>query len=283
MLAFRLAITLQNFALAWHYSADSQRPPDSRLSLPQKIALFFGEFYATLLCSSWYMAFKPFTTRDNQADSGLPVLLVHGWGCNSGYWCRFSGVLQAAGIRHFAIDLEPILGPIDGYVPQLAARIDAILAASGAPQVIIVAHSMGGLVTRAYLRAHGSSKLAHAITLGSPHHGTGLANFGMGDNSRQMRFQPAHGASPWLRQLDASETPATRALLSSVWSRDDNIISPQESSQLEHAHNLVLHGMGHVALALHALVQAELLRLVQQQRAAHAGHNASAGSVARAI
>jgi pimeloyl-ACP methyl ester carboxylesterase len=55
---------------------------------------------------------------------------------------------------------------------QLADRIDEILQATGAPQVNIVAHSQGGLVTRAALdRQQTVDKVNRAVTLGTPYLG----------------------------------------------------------------------------------------------------------------
>ena len=71
---------------------------------------------------------------------------------------------------------------------------------------MIVAHSMGGLVARAYLRRHGGAQVARVITLGTPHHGTALANLAPGSNARQMS-RPGGQPNAWLAQLAASETP----------------------------------------------------------------------------
>ena len=53
---------------------------------------------------------------------GLPVLLLHGYGCNSGYWTQLTPLLDAAGISHATLDLEPITADIDDYVPLVRAR-----------------------------------------------------------------------------------------------------------------------------------------------------------------
>ena len=112
--------------------------------------------------------------------------------------------------------------------------VETLCAAAGAPKLVIVAHSMGGLVARAWLRKHGGARLARVITLGTPHHGTCLASFGVGRNAAQMRRAgPADGLeSEWLRALAAGESAATRALVTSIYTHHDNIISPQTSSFL---------------------------------------------------
>ncbi len=48
-------------------------------------------------------------------------------------------------------------------------RIGDIEAATGASQVVLVGHSMGGLVARAYLRRYGGAKVRRLITIGTPH------------------------------------------------------------------------------------------------------------------
>jgi pimeloyl-ACP methyl ester carboxylesterase len=37
-----------------------------------------------------------------------PVLLLHGYGCNSGYWAHLAPRLDAARISHASVDLEPV-------------------------------------------------------------------------------------------------------------------------------------------------------------------------------
>jgi triacylglycerol lipase len=248
----RLAINANNFRIARRYR--SPTPADMVLSVPQAIGMFAAEFAASMMSSSWTMPFHFFGTRIAASHQGLPVLLIHGYGCNSGYWHSLSKRLLDAGISHHAVDLEPVFGSIDDYAPAIAAAVEHLRRTAGSEQVVIVAHSMGGLAARAYLRAHGAPRIAKVITLGSPHRGTGLANFARGENSLQMRWN-GETPSDWLKALEASETPAVRSLFVSLYSHHDNIISPQISSHLPGAVNIALHGIGHVALGSHPTVQ----------------------------
>jgi triacylglycerol lipase len=129
---------------------------------------------------------------------------------------------------------------------------------TGHQQIVIVAHSMGGLAARAYLRSHGTRRIAKVITLGTPHHGTALARFGFGANTVQMRWTVVEQealCSPWLRMLTTAEGEGVYRLFVSIFSHHDNIVSPQTSAYLTGAKNIGLHGIGHVALAFHPLVQ----------------------------
>ena len=256
LLAVRTLIVARNF---WQSRRlGSPVPEQYQLGAGGAARLFFGELRATLRSSSWDMLRPRLHAADNVAGQGLPVLLVHGYVCNRGYWTQLSRQLARAGIAHDGVDLEPIGADIEDFVPQVEQAIEALCARTGSDRVIIVAHSMGGLVARAWLRRYGAARVARILTIGTPHHGTALANLAAGTNARQMsRIDDA--PSGWLAQLAASETPALRALITSMYSHHDNIVAPQASAQLPGARNLAFGGIGHVALASDARVLRQLL------------------------
>jgi pimeloyl-ACP methyl ester carboxylesterase len=251
--ALRLAINLNNFAVAARFA--SATPDGFRLGPRARLRLVAEEFCASMLLSNWRMARASAATRIYPDSERPPVLLLHGYGCNSAYWTHLTPLLDAARISHATVDLEPVVAAIDDYVPAVERAVESLCAATGAPQVTIVAHSMGGLVARAWMRAHGHARLARLVTLGTPHHGTALARLGLGENAVQMR----QGAR-WLRLLADSEDAATRALVTSIYTHHDNIVSPQTSSVLPGARNIEFGGIGHVALGANPRVLAEVMR-----------------------
>lgn len=260
VVCMRALITANNFRLASRFRGDAPHEP---IGWRRGLRLFAQEFRATMESSSWSMPFCRIAGRPVDLGSRLPVLLIHGYGCNSGYWWRFSRSLREAAISFHAVDLEPVLGSIDGYVPQVDAAIDALRAATGRDRVVIVAHSMGGLVACAWVRRHAdkAQRVAALITLGTPHDGTGLAQFGIGENSRQMRRVAGSAdtcCSDWLAALQAHGVHRHTALVS-IYSQHDNIIAPAESSHVQGAKNIALPAVGHVALASDPTVTACLL------------------------
>lgn len=254
VLLVRFIITANNFIMMSRFS--SATPEQFHLGWRARAGLLAEEFVSTMLHSSWFMARAAGCERIYPNSSAIPLLLLHGYGCNSGYWTQLMTRLDAQCISHAALDLEPVMGDIDDYVPLVARACEALCAKTNAEQVIIVAHSMGGLVARAYLRDHGATRVAHVFTLGTPHHGTRMANFGIGSNAAQMRRTPGADApeSAWLQQLSATETPERRALITSIFTHHDNIVAPQTSSQLPGARNIEMGGVGHVALGRNARV-----------------------------
>lgn len=256
LLAVRALIVARNF---WESRRlGSPVPAQHQLGVRGVARLFLGELRATLWTSSWGMLRPRLHAADTITGQCLPVLLVHGYVCNRGYWTQLSRQLARAGIAHDAVDLEPIVADIEDFVPQVEQAITRLCARTGSGQVILVAHSMGGLVARAWLRHYGAARVARIITIGTPHHGTELANLAAGTNARQM--SRINGTpSGWLAQLAASETPETRALITSMYSHHDNIVAPQSSAQLPGARNLAFGGIGHVALASDVRVLRQLL------------------------
>jgi triacylglycerol esterase/lipase EstA (alpha/beta hydrolase family) len=142
----------------------------------------------------------------------------------------------------YALSYGPPLASIERFAAQAAAKIDAMLAATGATQVVIVGHSMGGLVARAYLRRWGAAKVRRVITVGTPHQGSVLAHVFPGRSLAEMR-----PGNPWLEELGRA-TAAAGPPIVSLWSWHDSMVAPQASSVLERAENVALMGIGHNAL-----------------------------------
>lgn len=242
----RLGIVTNNFVMCWWFSGKELSP----MAWHRWLRMLLREYWASLTTSSWTMPFPGRAADDFKAGTSLPVLLLHGYGCNSGYWKSMHEALRRAGIAHASVDLEPVFADMQLYQERVDYAVRELSARSGSARIVIVAHSMGGLVARVYLRLHGTERIARLITLGTPHHGTVLAHFSPGDNCKQMRRSDCKTRScGWLEGLAASETAATRKLITSIYSRHDNIIVPPSSSMLEGAENIAFDGIGHVELA----------------------------------
>lgn len=182
------------------------------------------------------------------------VLLVHGFVCNRGLWNGWMARLREAGVPHVAVNLEPVYASLDEYAGILEAAVHRLEVATGLPPVV-VAHSMGGLVTRRWLADTGLARVHHVITLGTPHHGTELARWALSINARQMRRD-----SRWLQTLREREPGETARRFTCFHSHCDNIVFPALTATLPGADNRHLPGVAHVQMADHpepfrALVQ----------------------------
>ncbi|HWP10239.1 MAG TPA: alpha/beta fold hydrolase [Ramlibacter sp.] len=208
---------------------------------------------------------QPFRWREVpdqlETSSALPArrgaVFIHGFVCNRGFWTPWLKEMRARGHSFVAVNLEPVFGSIDEYVPIVEHAVRRITEATGMAPVL-VCHSMGGLAARAWLRAMSADeRVHHVITIGSPHHGTWLGRFSRMTNGRQMRLQ-----SQWLRQLERGCGPQRNANFTCWYSNCDNIAFPASTGSLEGADNRLVRGAAHVDLGFHHQVMAESLALI---------------------
>ena len=236
MLAVRAAIV----AVTWAYARRYQSPAPM-LSTLQRMRMVLGEYLAFLLGFIVVMPFERlWMPADRLRPCARPLILVHGYACSRGVWWRLRRDLEAAGHTVASVSLYPPYASIGRLVPQLNQRIEEVCRATGAEHVVLIGHSMGGLVCRSYLARHGKSRVERLITLASPHTGTELARIGIGRNAREM--EPG---SLWLHDL-ATENVSVPCV--SIRTPHDNFVMPQDNQRLPGALDVELAGIGHLAM-----------------------------------
>lgn len=254
LLGARLGFTVATWCFAWVFRSPSPRLP------PWRVATMWCAEYAA--CVALFVLILPFARqwlgadRQHPAGGRPPLLLIHGYGCSRGVWWWLRRRLESAGWQVATLDLEPPLAGIDSYAEPIARRVDALLAETGAPRVVLVGHSMGGLAARAYLRRFGGARVERLVTLGTPHAGSVLARLGPGRNARQM--EPG---SAWLQALALSAPPVETV---SIYSRHDNYVMPQDSMVLPGAACRPVDGVGHLAMLFSPRVASELLAALEK-------------------
>jgi triacylglycerol lipase len=254
-LAARLGVVAASFALAQPFRG---RPESTSANLPDKVRVFCIEFSCfTLLFTllqpleRWLMRGRMIAAIDPRSP---PVLMIPGIYCNAGIWWWMRRRLSKFGLRTIAVNLEPLLASIDDLAQQLAEHIEKACADNGADRVILLGHSMGGLVARTYLRRFGAgARVAKVITLATPHHGSELARLAFGACGKQLR-----PGNAWLAGLNESERGASCVPLVSLFTWQDNFVSPQDSPMLANATNIALTGLGHLSLLFSAAVAQHL-------------------------
>lgn len=252
---------LHAFVLAIEFMALSRIDPGAGIPRPDARALigaWWGEVWTGFRVFCWRQPFRSEVIADALPEGTdprrRPVLLVHGFVCNRGLWNPWMQQLSAAGVPYVAVNLEPVFGSIDAYVPTIETAIRQI-EARVSHKPLIVAHSMGGLAVRAWMATCGGDARVHSVvTIGSPHAGTRLADAGVSRNARQMRR-----GSGWLNALREQETAQRRALFTCYYSHCDNIVVPASTAALGGADNRHVPGVAHVHLAFQPQVFADVL------------------------
>ena len=256
----RVVITLLSFVLSEIFR--SPRSESMRIGVRGWLRLIYAE-----LCAMFRVFFvlHPLEPWINKADPGFaqedntPVILVHGFFSNGGFWWEMKRFLSRNGVRSvYTINLEPPFGDINQLARQLAKRISAICENTGKPRVILVAHSMGGLVCRAYLqRYEGDRYTDMLVTLGTPNAGTVHARLLPVPNLCQIR-----PGNDWLTELNRLQGAATTVPTVCIYSSHDNIIVPQDSGALIGAANKPIRGIGHLEMAFSSAIQQLVLEVL---------------------
>jgi pimeloyl-ACP methyl ester carboxylesterase len=241
------------FILAWVYRA--RRPRDARIGVGATLRLVWYEYW-TLGAAPFRMLFYRSLVRQPKARRAeLPLLLVHGVLCNAGVWAHMAPRLKAAGVGPvYPISYGPPLSSIELFAEQMHARIERICRATGAAQLVVVTHSMGGLVALAYIRRYGGARIRRLVTIAGPFKGSVHARGFFGTSLAQLRPNNA-----WLRALDP-RAPRDGPPVVSIWSWHDSMVAPQTSSILPGARNEALVGIGHNALLRDPEVLARVVR-----------------------
>jgi triacylglycerol lipase len=257
LLAVRIAALLLSFGFAFRNVEKSQEQ-----SLGAWVKTFFREFFATLLAFTFLIPFRFFFAPRRQANQTKPetvVLLVHGLLSNSGVWWLFGRRLQKALAGQFkclsvdSIDLGAPFASLDNNVEVLDRRIK-MLRDNKNVEIILIGHSMGGLVCRAWLSANEGVHIRRLITIGTPHQGSQCANLLSATNLKQMR-----PASAWLQKLPAEPTIKTTA----IYSVHDNLVIPFTSGFSNNFDSVQLAQTGHLGLLFDKRVIASVNILIR--------------------
>jgi hypothetical protein len=178
-----------------------------------------------------------------------PVLLVPGYGGATGSLESLAGRLTAAGRDATVV---PLPGNGTGDLRDATDALDR--AATAALDRTGVADGDPGVVRR-------------VLTLGSPHHGTSLAEIAghLPPSQCPVACQQLSAASDLLRELNAGDETPDGPTWVSIWTTQDTTVTPPDSAQLEGAVNLTVQSVcpdaqvGHDDLPSSPLVQAMVL------------------------
>lgn len=207
---------------------------------------------------------RPFAAAP-MPDRTPVIVLIHGFFCNAGVWRGFARRLRKRGFRRIhAVNLDPLYRDHARSLALLDQQLQRILLAEGCESVVLIGHSMGGLLARMY-RARHPERVPLAIAIGAPHRGTAGAAWGGGGGERG----PPSPRTRWLQQFN-SEFPLDTGLFN-ICTMTDNIVWPQRNAQLDTADELKLTGYGHLHLLGAPAVIENVVQRLKLQSTASAG------------
>jgi pimeloyl-ACP methyl ester carboxylesterase len=166
--------------------------------------------------------------KRTESDGYPPLVFVHGWGGSRADFIPLSFYLRYYGRRRM---FGPNFGfgdSIESRVEQLGRYLKEVIDAHEDEQIEIVAHSMGGVVTRLAIAEYGLEKrIKTLVTLGTPHGGSRAAN-GAWPSQVVRDLRPDSWLIQRLRHL-----PLPKNIRGySLWSRNDLLITPATAAIL---------------------------------------------------
>jgi triacylglycerol esterase/lipase EstA (alpha/beta hydrolase family) len=184
--------------------------------------------------------------RPAAQDEPGPVLLVSGYGGSTRSLLPMRSALHRAG--RDVVVVPPVgggTGDITVQAEALERRAEAAMQRYGAASVDVVGYSAGGVVARSWVRDHGGASTGRRVmSVGSPQHGTTVAELAVGLAGRcPTACEQLAPDSTLLRSLNAhDETPQGPSFVS-VWSTSDDVVVPASSARLRGALDLTVQSV----------------------------------------
>jgi triacylglycerol lipase len=219
-------------------------------------------------------------TTPDAGDTALPILFVHGNGDSSALWITTLWRFESNGYpreRLFTIDYpnptarddnavaQPSRSGTDEQRAQLAAKVDEVLAQTGAAKLVLVGNSRGANSIRNFVKHGGSAKVASVLPGGGVNHGV----FNTPGNNSEF-----NGAGRFLQELNAgSEVVPGVAFMTIRSDTLDKYAQPllasgapsnisYDAPELHGATNVVLDGIDHRETAFSPRAFAEMFRFI---------------------
>lgn len=253
---FSLPFVVLTYAFFWYETVNGPHGAAlARLSKGREVwwvfrGIFTGSLAVALVLVTFPLGWLGRRSRCSETQgSHPPVLLIHGLYHNAGAWLFYRRWLKRAG--YFCVDTFQYSSwgtSFDELTGDLVGVIDGLYVRCGKP-VILIGHSLGGLLARACAQDPSSrGKIGALVTLGSPHQGSKLAALALGGLGRSLIHR-----GPLIAAMERRTTPPFLPRLAVV-SPVDNMVLPNEAMRVsgeewEYHHTPPI---SHVSMLYHA-------------------------------
>ncbi len=189
--------------------------------------------------------------------SGRPILLVHGYINHGSVWTLFKRRLEALQFGPiYTINLGHPFRSISSYAEIVKAKAEEIAKVTGRKDLVLIGHSMGGLVSALYAAKLSSpNTVTDVITIGSPLNGTPIAYLGLGPNAKEMR--PRSNLLKEMREVMANRKDIRFFHLAT---KSDQLVIPGSSAIFPENQHFLFEDLGHASLLYSKRAQAQIAK-----------------------
>lgn len=184
------------------------------------------------------------TLPASAAPERNPVVFVHGWIGADWNWTLYQSWFSDDGWNQlYAWQYDWSQSNVDTAY-QLRDKVNAVLAETGADQVDLVTHSMGGLSSRYYIKFLGGMwQVDDWVSIAGPNHGTNAAYGCWTTSCYEMRYE-----SDFLTKLNAGDETPGWVEYGTFRSWCDEIVNPDSSTIVDGAYNTTIGCWEHAAI-----------------------------------
>lgn len=249
------------FSIALYEALNLPETRHTRLTgtgLVQALVGFAVEIGGVLvMLLAWPLGLLPWSAPGRARPGDRPpVIFVPGWWMNRACLYVLRSRLRRDGWRHtVGFNYRTAYGDIRVAAEELRDVIERTCQATGSDRVVLIGHSMGGLVCRAYLKHHeGLRRVASVVTLGTPHQGSKLCALSLDPMAQDMRPESA-----FLEELATDDPIPGAADFTAIYSSFDHLVVPAAHAYYAGVGNILVEGVGHNGLLWSSRVY-ELIR-----------------------
>jgi triacylglycerol esterase/lipase EstA (alpha/beta hydrolase family) len=203
-----------------------------------------------------------------------PLVFVPGWWMNRACFVPLRYRLARDGWPNaIGLNYRTLHGNLRHAAERLRDTVERVRAETRRDRVVLIGHSMGGIVCRLYLKELGG--LAHVrsvITLGSPHQGTKLAALSLDPMVQDLRPD-----SPFMEELAHDDSVPGAVDFTAIYSSFDHVVVPAGNASYPGVGNIVVEGVGHMGLLWSSRVYALIRESLDYACTAEGGDDAGRG------
>jgi triacylglycerol esterase/lipase EstA (alpha/beta hydrolase family) len=195
------------------------------------------------------------------ASAQDPILFVHGYLESSSLWKTMISRFEKDGYSKSFLSAYSYNTSQSNKIDaeEVKSRVESLLKTTKATKVDIIAHSMGSLNSRWYIKfLGGESTVDDWVSLGGPNHGTDTAKACFSTSCVEMRV-----GSTFLSELNAGDETPGAVNYGTWWSPCDEIINPDSSVALSGATNTETACISHTALTTDETVYKQVREFVK--------------------
>ena len=188
-----------------------------------------------------------------------PIIMLHGYAMNRANFVPLASRLAA-------VPLGPIfgfeywsLGRVSTAARRLGEFVTQVREHTGAAQVDLIGHSMGGVVGRYYACIGGGDGIVkNLVTIGSPHLGTEISVMGVGRSRKEL----VRGSS-LVTRLEVAK-PLAHTKLTVIWSRADGMVPGARQARVAGVDEIIYDDLGHIAMLTSQRVAQDVIAALQK-------------------